>query len=1403
MENKDGDEDKLRNIKEVRYEELKLIRAKRKRLNDSVTGSQKDFDVDADKAAWDNKLLGLAFSGGGIRSATFNLGLLQALAKYKLLSRIDYISTVSGGGYIGAWLTALLQREQHRIASLFKKCSSDENNDHKVKTAVERVEDRLNPDYARNNQNTKLPEDPAISHLRKYSNYLTPRLGFFSGDTWSLINTYLRNVILNQIILVLAIASLLLVPRLVAEIFHEFSYSPEWIWAVPIVIGIGFYAFHLVSNLIKWKQDSDPNKPIKNIILPKTYFIMGIISPALAIIVLLYLLRVNEQNLVNNVLVSIAIFASITGWYLGRNITSVTDADPAKPNPHTAGQLLSRVVVPLVIISFLLTAIIPINKVFVSIPIASEPQMVASINMVLIVAAIYLIIWLTATVSAALAYLSGWLPLGNKKELIGWIVSWAKIILWGVISSSIVVSLSLYGLGILRIHLGSASHWVVLFIPPLILLSVTLTGVLHIGLASGSFKNQQREWLSRMGAWLMIVSLAWFAFAGITFASPIVWAALKELVSDDDLLQTIIASGWLSTVIAGVVAGKKEKEKGLITGLLATITPYIFIVGLIFFISNAVELAMETIQLILPYGEITTTLLFMLFLMAIGAIFSIKFDINEFSLHRMYENRLTRCFLGATTECRYQNPFTGFSLQDDIPLAISPQKPEKSTDDINYELGFSAKERKALGTEITPTFYPGPYPLVNTAINLVGGGRLAWQERKAASFLLSPLYCGFQLSEQKREDIRCAKPGCNVCFKQSCIDMYASGRKPCCSEDQGKGIEICLANAKKEAEKNNKKTDYLSLLRKGEDPNLLHCYQKTAEYAADGSYELTLGDAIATSGAAASPNMGYHSTPALAFLMTMFNLRLGRWIGNPIKSDWRRSGPRFSLWHLLKEVFGVTNDDAKYVYLSDGGHFENLAIYELVRRHCRYIIASDAGADPHYKFEDLANAIRKCRIDFGVEISIDVSELQNIDDKGNNAASCAVGKIYYPNGDVGTLLYIKASRLSGMPTDTRQYANKNKTFPHETTADQFFSESQFESYRRLGLHIGKHCFDTAVNVASKKSDNNKINIEIFFNALKQHWYKRRKSENEDHARYMQALESLFKQLSERDELSFLNKQFYPEWQVFPSDDIEVFNEADLSEGMFVIPKDAKIFRAGFYFCNSLIQLMENVYLGLDLENEYAHPDNAGWINLFKHWSWSGMFRVTWAVSAATYGRRFRSFCEYSLDLASLNKETISLQKFEGKEIYRLLYEPDSDNASSKEPAPETEKISPKLNALERWQLNQLIENHYTNKVVYQFNFSVIRPVVLSQTDGTDTDLFSFCFGYALIEDNKVIMLRVQDHLRNMGLGRESIRKLLAEDSRLIYADANYAVSKLKKIGLSKPEGRVRKFIKLYSSVKAE
>jgi hypothetical protein len=345
-------------------------------------------------------------------------------------------------------------------------------------------------------------------------------------------------------------------------------------------------------------------------------------------------------------------------------------------------------------------------------------------------------------------------------------------------------------------------------------------------------------------------------------------------------------------------------------------------------------------------------------------------NINRFSLHAVYRNRLVRAFLGSSRQQRNPDAFSGFDEDDNLPMdALWPMKADGT---------WPKRDLKNWR----------PFHVINMALNIVSTRHLSWQERKAESFTVSPLHSGSACKAYRRSDVYGGKKG------------------------------------------------------------------------------ISLGTAMAISGAAASPNMGYHSSPAITFLLALLNVRLGWWFGNPGSegaNTYRLAGPSFALRPLIEETFGLTTDEAPYVYLSDGGHFENLGLYEMVRRRCRHIIAVDAGADPDYGFEDLGNAVRKIAIDLGVRIRFHgLDKLKKRPKKGIIGQGCpyhAIGEIDYPAADggdpsdLGVILYIKAGYHGVEDAGIRAYATANPTFPHESTINQWFSESQFESYRALGFVI--------------------------------------------------------------------------------------------------------------------------------------------------------------------------------------------------------------------------------------------------------------------------------------------------------------------------------------------------------------
>ena len=263
-------------------------------------------------------------------------------------------------------------------------------------------------------------------------------------------------------------------------------------------------------------------------------------------------------------------------------------------------------------------------------------------------------------------------------------------------------------------------------------------------------------------------------------------------------------------------------------------------------------------------------------------------------------------------------------------------------------------------------------------------------------------------------------------------------------------------------------------------------YVKTKEFE-DDVPELDLATAMAVSGAAASSNMGASSIKALTPTLAILNIRLGYWVANPrqLAQDRKPSSvfaSVFDQFYFLQELLGLMRESSGTIYLTDGGHIENLGIYELLRRRCELIIAVDAEADPEMSFRSLVALQRYARIDLGVLIDLPWAEIRD----GTRAASeeiaksggsppdaaphgphCAVGKIIYPQDREGILLYVKSS-ITGDENDyIVDYKRRFPSYPHETTADQLFSEEQFEVYRALGFHAVNELFSGSDHVGMR------------------------------------------------------------------------------------------------------------------------------------------------------------------------------------------------------------------------------------------------------------------------------------------------------------------------------------------------
>lgn len=790
-------------------------------------------------------LAALCLSGGGIRSASFGLGVLQALARCRWLENFHYLSTVSGGGYIGSWFSAWrsVQEDDEVIAGL---------------TSME--EEGAEPSQIRG--------------IRRYSNYITPQLGLFSADTWTVLAIYLRNLVLNWLLFLPFFMGCLLFPQ----------------WA---------------ARALEWAHGSDLH--------PGPWLIAGCVP------------------------LTFALSCAVCGRFRSRSPWL------------TRGRFLILVLAPIVLSAMLFTIAVALGGLHRALGGHHNDRNEQLVVGALVGALIYAVAWAIGRIAA-----QRW----DERILLGDLSCW-------ILSGAAVGLVIAAGMHIASGHSWDAKRTAILGLSGVVL--AYLGGdILYVGASSFSRRgDMDREWLARASAWLGAAAVLWGLGSALAIYGPTLLHYRGSLSIAGGL--SGIATLFLgpSALTAATKAGTVLEHIPLtrIVSVLAAI--FAAILGVL--IASLGALVIEQVAGCDPASDVWTepTIIALL----IGGAFLVSFfvNVNRFSLHALYRNRLVRAFLGSARipGNRMADPFTRFDEMDNPRMA---------------------KVTPLTGTRANRLFH-----VVNTTLNVVSTSNTAWQERKAESFTITRKHCG----------------------------------------------------------------------------NSFVGYQPTEKYG-DPRGGITLGTAMAISGAAVSPNEGYNSSPLVGFLMALFNVRLGWWLGNPRRKKCYRDGPRLGITPALKELAGATTDEGRWIYLSDGGHFDNLGLYEMVRRRCRFIVVIDAGCDPEVKLEDLSNAVRKIYIDFGVTIKFGNFAIQPRKDPPVPGARYATASIIYPKTAgtprgakeprSGWLLYIKPTFYNTEGVDVRGYAYQHPTFPHESTTDQWFSESQLEAYRALGAHIvGQVC----------------------------------------------------------------------------------------------------------------------------------------------------------------------------------------------------------------------------------------------------------------------------------------------------------------------------------------------------------
>jgi hypothetical protein len=418
---------------------------------------------------------------------------------------------------------------------------------------------------------------------------------------------------------------------------------------------------------------------------------------------------------------------------------------------------------------------------------------------------------------------------------------------------------------------------------------------------------------------------------------------------------------------------------------------------------------------------------------------------------------------------------------------------------------------------------------------------------------------------------------------------------------------------------NDLSSDPVETLSRGARSAVLSRHGITMRGAWKAGSEVTLGSALTASAAAFNSNMGAVSVevgPAVAFLMSALNLRLGLWVSNPWRPPARPR--RLPGWLYYKEMFSLSSVGGAEIHLSDGAHFDNLGLYELVRRHCRYIIVSDCTADAEVAFDDFGRTARRIREDFGVEIDVDLDALKPGRDRLARQYA-VVGAIDYGWFDKGVLVYVKPGLTGSEPPDILQYRARNSAFPHESTGDQFYDEAQWESYRRLGVQAAREVFKfvehlRAAPPASAPGDTGAERVQAVFAAARQVWYPAPTGLVE---RILAMIDrfSVMENEVRRDASAGLLLEVFP----------EVTHLGLRPPAPAQRTEDGELANLGCLL--RVAQVVEDAILACALDTHWSHPLNLGWVNAFARWATAPTFLAWWPFIRPMYGPSLRTFLE--------------------------------------------------------------------------------------------------------------------------------------------------------------------------------
>lgn len=1117
------------------------------------------------KRALRMSLFGVAFSGGGIRSATINLGVLQALGHLKLLRYVDYLSTVSGGGYVGGWLAAWIRRETD---SEDLKSDPSITDAARAVEAVRNVEKQLDPDHlaearsrrhgVKSDQFQVFDQEPTpIRHLRTFSRYLAPQWGPFSIDTWTLLAIYIRNLFINLLILLPWLATIVLVCRLMVcwtevQFTGPVIHPLEWFFMVLFFLLL-FTPFDRIARELDNLRSRKNETPTTNMAgwlqsiqigIPLSFLMAGVIGQVV--------LRDFGPRLIDH----FSIY--INAPWLIQSVDRV-------PSPILTGLFFTMILA----VQYLIRG----RGLHLQWRIVLLDTLLAFVFGILL----QLVVDGMAQMPARLEHYSDLLD------------TWA-----------------------LSVALKTA------FGPPLFLLALMVPSYLVVALAGHALSEYEREWRSRLASLMLLWSAAWIAIFSMVILLPSVFMNFGSLLGyifgskpvhvptppsnltlyrlgsgQGNLVGRVgFFSGWVGTILIGfsLMRPRVQKRWGTLLQTAALLLYILFQSGLITIVSVIIDQLADLRQKSPASTDFYQRVLLSSPAMALGVglasgliafWMSNNIPMSLFSLHSLYGNRLTRCYLGASlnadgtpdqpatnlhsaaptgiTQTRHSNPFTGLDPADDMPLARLRVMDRMKNDQNEYE------------EEIPPYF--GPYPLFNATLNLIGGAG-GNAHRKAESFVLTPSWCG----------------GDSTGFAKL-------------SRDKKKVLEnLTLGRA-------------ITISGAAVDPNMniLQSPQLTAFLTL---INARLGAWISNPAKAHPAEEWEASSPygAGSFFRELFGL-----------TDARQDHVHLSDGGHFENsgAYELIRRRCRYVVMVDAAEdpedaSENLAnLIRLVRR------------DFGIRIEIDTTPLHKNQQGFSLwHTAVGTIRYDEVD----------------PEGVIGTLIFVRSSLTGDEPADILNYARKKPEFPHHPTMNQFFDEDQFESYRGLGFHIGTTVFSEAARVLhdTSVSRSHVERLRRFFADLRRNWSPLAADAYQGYhsscSNYMQIVGSM----RDLPAMRRMSMKIYPEIAALMTHSPEFrttqSSTGDPLAGQFVELFEKQLEEARertiseLHGVDYLLQFLEIAWIENQFDRYFAHPINRGWMTVMRRWTDSEPFHRAWPILRSQYSRGFVQFCERVLNL---------------------------------------------------------------------------------------------------------------------------------------------------------------------------